>query len=180
MGPGDRRALRTLEGHSAWVRGVAVTPDGRRAVFWISAAYGAGNIPAEQGILQLTFIAAAIVYVALAVLILLARPGDLGALLGALFLGVCSALTAWPEGFAAAWRHAPLLVQPLLWANEIDLCLGFGILLTFVTLFPRPLPHARLILLLVWIPVLVIQPWILHAAFNLVYRPDLSMVSQSG
>ena len=26
------RELRTLEGHSAWVNGVAVTPDGRRAV----------------------------------------------------------------------------------------------------------------------------------------------------
>ena len=26
------RALRTLEGHSAWVHGVAVTPDGKRAV----------------------------------------------------------------------------------------------------------------------------------------------------
>src|SRR3954453_10851553 len=44
---------------------------GRRPGFWISAAYGASNIPAGQGVLQLTFLAAAIVYVALAVLILL-------------------------------------------------------------------------------------------------------------
>jgi hypothetical protein len=145
----------------------------RRPGFWISAAYDVGNIPAEQGILQLTFIAAGIVYVALAVLILLARPGDVRALFGALFLGVCASLTSWPEGIAIAWRHAPLVIQPLLWVNELDLCVGFGVVLTFVTLFPRPLPRVRLILLLGWIPDLVIQPWILRTAFDFIYRPDL-------
>lgn len=148
----------------------------RRPHLWISAAYDTVNIPTEQGILQLTFIAAGIVYIALAVLILLGRPGDFGALFGALLLGVCTSLTAgWPEGFAVAWRHAPLIVQPLLWVNELNLGVGFAVLLTFLTLFPRPLPHTRLILLLVWTPDLIIQPWILRVAFNLVYRPDLSM-----
>lgn len=155
-----------------WREGVVIERElaihQRRPRFWLSAAQ-------DGGIVQATLIAAGGVYVALAVLILLARPRDLGALLGAMFLGVCNALTQWPEGFAAAWRHAPLLVQPLLWVNEFSLCVGFGILLSFVTLFPRPLPHARLILILIWIPDLVIQPWILHTAFNFVYRPDLSV-----
>lgn len=160
-------------------RGVLIERDlvfhRRRPGFWISAVSSVGNIPIEGGILQLTFIAASITYVGLAVLILVTRPNDFGALLGALFLGVCGTLTAWPDGFAAAWRHAPLLVQPLLWTNELSLCLGFGVLLTFVTLFPKPLPRARLILFLAWIPDLIIQPWILHAAYDFVYRPDLSV-----
>jgi tRNA A-37 threonylcarbamoyl transferase component Bud32 len=148
----------------------------RRPAFWVSAAYGRGNVPAGQVLLQLTFIAASIIYTALAVLMLLARPGDIGALLGALFLGICSAITSWPEGFAAAWRHAPLLLHPLLWTNELALCFGFGIFLSFIILFPRPLSRWRLILLLVWIPDLIVQPWILRAAVNFVYRPDLSIV----
>jgi PDZ domain len=115
--------------------------------FRVSAAYDFGTIPAEQGIVQFTFIAAAIVYVALAVLILLARPDDLRALLSALFLGVCGTLMGFPEGFAVAWRQAPLLLHPLFWVTEINLCVGFEVLLTFVTLFPKPLPHSRLILL---------------------------------
>jgi eukaryotic-like serine/threonine-protein kinase len=144
----------------------------RSLAFWISATSGIGDIPAEQGNVQLVFIAASIVYVVLAVLILLARPGDTSALLGALFLGVCCALSGWPEGSAVAWRHAPWVIQPLLWVNELNLCVGFGVLVTFVTLFPRPLPRARLILLVAWLPDLIIQPWLLRLAFDFIYRPD--------
>ncbi|MBV8866397.1 MAG: hypothetical protein JO210_13470, partial [Acidobacteriaceae bacterium] len=130
---------------------------------WISSA----------GLLRLTFLAAQLVYIGLAVLILFARPTDVAASFGALLLGVCgTALTIPPEGFAAAWRHAPFLFQPLLWVNELSVCLGFGILITFLTLFPRPFPKTAMILFIAWLPDLIIQPWILRSVFDMIYLPN--------
>ncbi len=137
----------------------------RPLAFWISAA----------GLLQLTFCAAQLVYIGLAVLIIFARPGDHAALFGALLLGVCgSAVVVRPEGYVAAWRHAPSFLQPFLWINELSVCVGFGILMTFLTLFPKPLPKARWILLIAWIPDLFIQPWFLRYVFDHVYFPGRS------
>ncbi len=108
-------------------------------------------------------------------LIAFARPRNLVAGIGALSLAtLSSSLLNWASfqpGYLAAWRSLPIGVGELLWIPNACSYLVGPILLTFFTLFPRPLFRRRWLWLVIWLPALCFVPVYLYTNFYVVYRP---------
>src|SRR5262245_21841522 len=105
--------------------------------------------------------------------IALRRPHDPAALAAAWFLLTCAVfLIALPNRLAAVWRDLPILFRELLWIPYASSIAIGPILLTFATLFPRRLPNAGSIQLVVWGLAGIAMASPLHNAFDLVYEGD--------
>jgi len=113
---------------------------------------------------------------AIALLIAFKKPRDRLALLGALALASLSISMAWwvtlPWGGAAIWRSLPLPVGALLWLPRLASYLVGPIMLSFFTLFPRPLFRRPWPLAAAWLPSLSWVPVYLPYTFSMVYRPS--------
>ena len=79
------------------------------------------------------------------------RPRDPVALAGSWFLLACATFTiALPMRLASVWRELPLPLGALLWLpHASSLAIG-PVLLTFVTVFPRRIPHAGFVQAATW------------------------------
>ncbi len=108
---------------------------------------------------------------ALSLVIAFRRPYDHVARIGAWLIATAPIGFGVPDGWAATWRHLPLLLGALLWIPQISRFVLDGILMTFFTVFPRRLFRPRWPWIALWAPVLVVLPWHLSAAISVVYRP---------
>jgi hypothetical protein len=99
------------------------------------------------------------------------RPGDPTARVGAWFIATASIAFGLPNGWAVAWRQAPLLVQASFWIPEISRFVLDGIFLTLFLVFPRRLFKARWPWILIWAPVVATLPWRVAEFHAVIYRP---------
>ena len=78
---------------------------------------------------------------ALSLVIAFRRPYDPVARIGAWLTATAPLAFGVSEGWAATWRHLPVLLGALLWIPQISRFVVDGILVTFFTFFPRRLFH---------------------------------------
>ncbi len=98
------------------------------------------------------------------------RPRDPSALAAALFLLTCVVFViALPPRIAIVWRGLPYVIRELLWVPYASSLTIGPILLTFVTMFPRRLPHARFVLAGTWTVAAAAAALPLYHAAQLVY-----------
>jgi hypothetical protein len=108
---------------------------------------------------------------AVGLLVALRRPGDPAARVGAWFIATASIAFGLPNGWAVAWRQAPLVAQAAFWIPEVSRFVLDGIFLSFFLIFPRPLLRARWPWALVWAPVVATLPWRMAQFHAVIYRP---------
>jgi tRNA A-37 threonylcarbamoyl transferase component Bud32 len=109
----------------------------------------------------------------LAVIIVLRRPADRLALLGAWLLATVSILdVTLPYGFAATWRGLPLPLGALMWLPALSSSLAAPLLFTFSAVFPRPLFRARWAWLVALAPGVLIVPGVAYYLVRIVYLPE--------
>ena len=118
-----------------------------------------------------TYIGVSLVALLLAVFIAFRRPYDPVAKLGAWFIATASVAFGQFGGWAATWRHLPMVIGALLWIPQVSRFVAEGILVSFFASFPRRLFPGRWPWVLVWAPVLATLPWRVSAMYSLVYRP---------
>jgi hypothetical protein len=99
------------------------------------------------------------------------RPDDPTARVGAWFIATVSIAFGLPNGWAAAWRQAPLLFQASFWIPEISRFVLDGIFLTLFLVFPRRLFRARWPWILIWAPVVATLPWRVAEFYSVIYHP---------
>jgi len=100
----------------------------------------------------------------------LRRPRHPAALAAAWFLLTCAVFViALPNRLALVWRDLPVLIRELLWIPYASSIAIGPILLTFATLFPRRLPNAGSIQLIVWVLAGIALASPLNNAVDLVY-----------
>jgi len=100
------------------------------------------------------------------------RPWDPTARVGAWFIATASIAFGLPNGWAVAWRQAPLLVQASFWIPEVSRFVLDGIFLTLFLVFPRRLFLARWPWILIWAPVVATLPWRVAQFHTVIYRPS--------
>ncbi len=122
----------------------------------------------EEGYIQYMF--RALAGLLLGLFVAWKRPADPVAQIGAWLLMTASVAFGLPQGWAAAWRALPAVLQLPLWLPQINRFVFEGIFLSFFLLFPRRLFASRLPWFLIWSPVLVTLPWRI-AGFDMVIRP---------
>src|SRR5215472_1867950 len=106
---------------------------------------------------------------ALSLVIAFRRPYDPVARIGAWLTATAPLAFGVSEGWAATWRHLPVLFGALLWIPQISRFVVDGILVTFFTVFPWRLFRSRWPWILLWTPVLLVLPFRVSAAFAVVY-----------
>jgi tRNA A-37 threonylcarbamoyl transferase component Bud32 len=107
----------------------------------------------------------------LALIIAFRRPYDPVARMGACVLATAAVTFGFPDGWAVTWRHLPGWLGLFLWIPEISRFVSDAILLTFFIIFPRRIFQARWPWLLLWTPALVLLPWRVFAAYQVIYQP---------
>jgi hypothetical protein len=114
------------------------------------------------------------VALALAILIVVRRPDDIAARLGAWVLASVAVFDlVLPQSIAVIWRGLPAPIGWLLWIPHVsaDYALG-AILFTFLASFPRPLIRSRAWWFAVWTPMVLILGTALGRAIATVYAPQ--------
>lgn len=98
------------------------------------------------------------------------RPSDLHARIGGWLLASGSVFCVMlPARLAAVWHALPPPIDLLLWFPfGSSLAIG-AVLLTFFLQFPRPVPHARTLLALAWLPMTLVVASFATAYARLVY-----------
>ncbi len=95
----------------------------------------------------------------LGLLILLRKPGDPVARLGAWFIMTASVAFGLPNGWAAVWRGLPVPIQVLLWVPQLSRFVIEAIFLSFIVVFPRRMFRSSWPWALIWAPVVATLPW---------------------
>ena len=126
----------------------------------------------EPGLLMLAVLGIQCVALVVAVVIVLRRPDDGVALLGAWALATAAVYTIVPPfRFAALWRAWPTGLGAVLWAPYISSQAVPAVLFTFFASFPRRLIHSSRVWVAAWTPMaIVLIPPIGHAVL-MIYRP---------
>ncbi len=124
-----------------------------------------------QTLVNLAYSGEVLAAFALSLVIAFRRPYDPVARIGAWLMATALIGFGVPDGWAATWRHLPVLLGALLWIPQISRFVVDGILVTFFTVFPRRLFHSRWPWILLWAPILLVLPWRVSAAISVVYRP---------
>lgn len=103
--------------------------------------------------------ALSLLYLAMGLVALFARPRDPGALAGAVLLFLFAALLGpgGGAGTAAMFRQWPFLLQVPMFM--IDMLLGGYLVLVFAALYPRPVFRRRWILPMLLVPALLVIPY---------------------
>ena len=125
------------------------------------------------GVLLLVALAVQAVSLAVAWLIVLKRPADGAARLGALVLATMGVTTiGLPQRFIAVWNELPWVVTPLFWVPHLAALAAPAVLCSFFASFPRELVRPRRWWLAIWAPTLVSVVFAgVHWGYAL-YRPD--------
>ena len=125
----------------------------------------------RDDLLHLTYLGLVLVSFATSVVIAFRRPYDPVARIGAWLTATASIGFGIPDGWAATWRHLPVLLGALLWIPQISRFVLDGIVVTFFAVFPSRLFRSRWPWIVLWAPVLLVLPWRVSAAVSVVYRP---------
>jgi tRNA A-37 threonylcarbamoyl transferase component Bud32 len=126
-----------------------------------------------EAIFLSVFWGAKLVTLILAFVIGFSRPRDLVARLGAWFLAaVACTFPGVLYGMAATWRALPTVLGLLVWLGFIGYMALGPLLFTFFAVFPRKLFRARWPWVLVWVPPVLLSPWLLSFVYRMVYQPE--------
>lgn len=125
---------------------------------------------------ELASLLAHVLMLLIGILIVLHRPRDSIALLGAAFLvSVTNQFQPFPGIVeVATWRDLPKILQALLWIGQI---FSWGVLIfciAFWTNFPRPLFRRKWPWILICAPELVRISLLAHYLYQQLYRPELA------
>ena len=125
---------------------------------------------------ELASMLAHVLMLLIAILIVLHRPRDSIALLGAGFLAsVTNQLFPYPPvTVIATWRDLPAILQALMWIGQV---ISFGVLIfciAFWTNFPRPLFRSKWPWALICAPELVRISVLCHYLYLQLYHPDIA------
>lgn len=113
-----------------------------------------------------------IAYLAIAFLIAFARPFNLHARLGAVFLASAVAPMAFANGLGVVFRELPGPLQALLWVQAVLGRFGMAAFCAFCAIFPRPLFRARWAWALYLAPIIALAPSEILYVWRSVYLPD--------
>ena len=108
----------------------------------------------------------------LGLLILVLRPQDSIARIGAWLLLTFSFAFGMPNGWAVPWRELPFAATLLLWIPTISRFLVEGIFVSFLVVFPTRLFKNRWLWILIWAPVLTTLPWRIADFSSTIYAFD--------
>jgi eukaryotic-like serine/threonine-protein kinase len=107
----------------------------------------------EPGVVLLGFLGLQLVSLAFGMLIVVRRPNDRVALLGAWALATFAVYTIVPpHRFGAVWRNLPPVVGVLMWAPYISSLAVAAVLFTFFASFPRRIVQSRRLWAMLWAP----------------------------
>ena len=113
-----------------------------------------------------------IAYLAIAFVIAFARPFNLHARLGALFLASAATPMMFASGLGVVLRELPVTVQALFWVQAVLGRFGMAALCAFCAIFPKPLFRARWAWALYLAPIIALAPLELLHIWRSVYLPD--------
>lgn len=132
-----------------------------------------GHWLTTPGVLLLVALVVQAVSLSVAWMIVLKRPGDTSARLGALVLATMGVITlALPQRFIAVWNSVPWPLTLLFWVPHLATLAAPAVLCSFFASFPRELVRPRRWWLAIWAPTLVSVGFSgVHWAYAL-YRPD--------
>ena len=108
----------------------------------------------------------------LGILVAFRRPQDPKAMMGAWVLATAAVAFGLPGGWAATWRHMPIVFSSFLWIPEVSRLVPDAILLSFFAIFPARIFRARWPWVLIWAPALALLPWRAWGIYGIIYRPD--------
>lgn len=113
-----------------------------------------------------------LVSIALAIFLVVRRPDDTMARLGAWLLAAIGVFSlVLPYGLGAVWRQLPVLPGAFLWIPFISSLAVAPIGFTFFAMFPRAAFRSRAVWTAVWAPVVVWLVWHVYYGYHLVYVP---------
>jgi len=131
------------------------------------------NMTLAHRMLALGWQAARLLLLILAFVMGFGRPRDHVALLGALCLATIAIVPFdAPIGRAAVWRQLPALIGMLVWIPYTCNLVPGAIAFTFFASFPRKLFHARWAWALVWMPALLLLPWLIFWSYQVLHQPE--------
>lgn len=133
----------------------------------------AGHWLTTPGVLLLVALVVQAVSLSVAWMIVLKRPGDASARLGALVLTTMGVITlALPQRFIAVWNSVPWPLTLLFWVPHLATLAAPAVLCSFFASFPRELVRPRRWWVSIWAPTLVSVGFSgVHWAYAL-YHPD--------
>ena len=132
----------------------------------------------EPGIVMLGVLGVQLVALGLAFVIVLKRPGDHLALLGAWSLATVAVYTIVPPyRFGAVWRSLPTVVGALMWAPHASNHAVAAVLFTFFASFPRRMVQSARVWAALWMPMGVALVLPMRDALRLIYRPAQATAS---
>ena len=125
----------------------------------------------EPGVILLAVLGMQLVALALALLIVVRRPDDRIALLGAWALATVAVYTIVPPyRITAVWRSLPAAVGALMWAPYVSSLAVAAVLFTFFASFPRRMIHSGRAWAALWAPMLLALVLPIREATLMVYR----------
>jgi len=132
----------------------------------------------EPGIILLGVLGVQLVALGFALVIVLRRPDDGVALLGAWALATVAVYTIVPPyRIGVVWRSLPIVPGALLWAPYTSSHAVAAVLFTFFASFPRRMVHSARVWAALWAPMVLalIQP--VRDAVLLIYRAEQATAS---
>jgi len=131
------------------------------------------NLRSGPGLFILVVLASQFVTLVLALVIVLKRPDDSVARLGAWVLASIGVFRiVLPNRIGAVWRDLPAPADLLFWLPHASDVFAAGVLFTFFASFPRRMIHSTAAWLLLWLPVIIAGAMPLLFEFEIVYAPE--------
>jgi eukaryotic-like serine/threonine-protein kinase len=112
-----------------------------------------------------------IAYLTIALVIAFARPFNLHARLGALFLASAVTPMVFANGFGVVFRELPGPIQALLWVQAVVGRFAMAALCVFCAIFPKPLFRARWAWSFYLAPIIALAPFEILHVWRSVYVP---------